>query len=388
MKQANKPVSSLLVMAVTTLICLLLSEVAVRSIFGDKYASRPIFYDKDMELGWAPSPNLSATYYGGDFSMHIRTDERGYRLGSRGPVDEDSPIVALVGDSYSFGWGVSDDETFASYLDERLSNDERFPMRLVNLGVGGYGTLAGAARLRRLIEEISPAQNRLRAVLIMHSHNDMADNVLYTLYRSGFRVPRTDHSGSSSASHLLNLFRHARSIWKASRNSDPEEDGPRGVTSAQERAQRDTMFAYPLKWTDKESGEVMLGDDESVPFESLTELDYSSRLTQNQRSLTDIQLRLLQRSIDELNCAFSSRPIAVIHFTVHSSPDWYVEPVERMVENSETCSNDVHFAGRINLSREIRPRAFNKHSGGHFTPEANSIYAEQLYTTLVKGLND
>lgn len=385
-KQGNKLASSFLIMAVSILICLLLSEVAVRSVFGDKYAPRPKFYDKVSELGWAPSPNLSATYHGGDFSMHVRTDAGGFRLGSRGPVDEDSPIVVLVGDSYSFGWGVSDHETFASYLDEHLANDGRAPSRLVNLGVGGYGTLAGAARLRRLFEEDSSAQHRLRAVLIMHSHNDMADNVGYVLYRSGFRVPRTERSGSTSASHLLNLFRHARIIWEASLKADPEEDSPRGVTSAPERAQRDVMFAYPLRWTDKKSGEVMIGNEEFVQFESLTKVDYSSKLTQNQGSLTDIQLLLMQRSIDELNCAFSSSPVVVVHVAVHFAPDWYVEPIERMVEKSETCGNDIRFGGRINVPREIR--AFNNHSGGRFTPETNRIYAEQLFTTLVKALNN
>ena len=46
-KQGNKLASSFLIMAVSILICLLLSEVAVRSVFGDKYAPRPKFYDKD-----------------------------------------------------------------------------------------------------------------------------------------------------------------------------------------------------------------------------------------------------------------------------------------------------------------------------------------------------
>jgi hypothetical protein len=90
----------------------------------------------------------------------------------------------MVGDSYTFGWGVNDDETFASQLDDLLKKES--DVREVNLGVGGYGTLASAIRLDRWL---SANENPVRAIVVIHSSNDPADNVANLLHRSGLVVP-------------------------------------------------------------------------------------------------------------------------------------------------------------------------------------------------------
>jgi hypothetical protein len=52
---------------------LVLGEVLIRAVYGDRYSRRPAFYGPHDDLGWAPSPNLDHHFYGADFVTHIRT---------------------------------------------------------------------------------------------------------------------------------------------------------------------------------------------------------------------------------------------------------------------------------------------------------------------------
>src|SRR6185503_7609103 len=119
----------------------LAAEGMLRWRFDPRFAPRTDFEVPDVDTVWANAPNLNGRYYGPDFSMEIATDSAGNRLSSLGPPQSDDRLVVLVGDSYTFGWGVSTDETFAADLDHRLVALNRH-YRVVNLGVPGFGTLA------------------------------------------------------------------------------------------------------------------------------------------------------------------------------------------------------------------------------------------------------
>ncbi|MCG3199410.1 MAG: SGNH/GDSL hydrolase family protein [Candidatus Omnitrophica bacterium] len=83
----------------------------------------------DPELGWIPLPNSS------------RPGATVNRLGQRGsevvPVErtDRSPRVLLVGDSYTFGAQVNDEETYSSLLAKRYLPEGE----VINLGISGYG---------------------------------------------------------------------------------------------------------------------------------------------------------------------------------------------------------------------------------------------------------
>lgn len=96
--------------------------------------------------------------YGPDYSSTVRTDAEGHRLGSLGEVEYDKKLIVLCGDSFTFGWGVSTEETFASYLDEIVHRVSGGTHRVVNLGVGGYGTFQYYFRLKYLLANHPNAQ--------------------------------------------------------------------------------------------------------------------------------------------------------------------------------------------------------------------------------------
>jgi hypothetical protein len=116
--------------------------------------------------GWALRPG--ARYAGRDGET-ITVNSRGYR----GPLHEGPPRqgvrrIVMLGDSITFGTGVSDGETFSDRLDALPG------LEVVNLGVDGYGTDQELIRLER-----EGLAYRPRVVVLNFClRNDYFDNAL------------------------------------------------------------------------------------------------------------------------------------------------------------------------------------------------------------------
>jgi hypothetical protein len=89
----------------------------------------------DRELGWVDAPNLDLKDIWGP-GMSLRTNEQGFR--NETTISPEVPPgkirVVCSGDSFTFGYGVGDNDTWCALL----SNfDER--LQTVNTGIVGYG---------------------------------------------------------------------------------------------------------------------------------------------------------------------------------------------------------------------------------------------------------
>ena len=97
--------------------------------------------------------HLDVTFQG----ARLSTDGQGFRrTGPEGPGAAAVRIVGL-GDSFMFGWGVSDEETYLARLEARLR--ERFPSRswqVVNTAVPGYNTAMEVETLARKALGLEP----------------------------------------------------------------------------------------------------------------------------------------------------------------------------------------------------------------------------------------
>lgn len=69
------------------------------------------------------------------------------KKGHRVPGAEGNPEVIFVGDSFTYGFGLSDKETFASLYCEQLHRD------CANLGIPGSGTMKQVERLEKFIDD-------------------------------------------------------------------------------------------------------------------------------------------------------------------------------------------------------------------------------------------
>src|SRR6266404_6459245 len=93
------------------------AELAVRLVPGSNY-------NQDEQLAmcrpdaltiWRYRPNVSLSYRASEFDMQIRTNEDGLRGGAVSPSD-DTPTILVMGDSFTFGWGVSEDQRYSEVM--------------------------------------------------------------------------------------------------------------------------------------------------------------------------------------------------------------------------------------------------------------------------------
>jgi lysophospholipase L1-like esterase len=126
-------------------ICEILSRIIYKidlPYFTDMNGKREQLQLPDNELGHRNKPNFDGWLVATEFKNRIQTNSDGFRgrhdfLSNKGGKLR---IMAL-GDSFTFGFGVEEDDVFvkkiAAILQDRLS----IPVEVLNLGVAGYGTI-------------------------------------------------------------------------------------------------------------------------------------------------------------------------------------------------------------------------------------------------------
>jgi hypothetical protein len=99
------------------------------------------FYAHDPDLGYVPQPRLKSP----TFNVHANGFRQMPDARAGGP-----PVLAM-GDSFTEGYEVGDDETWPAYLQQRLGRS------VVNAGVSGYSLAQTVLRTERLVASVRPA---------------------------------------------------------------------------------------------------------------------------------------------------------------------------------------------------------------------------------------
>jgi len=131
------------------------------------------------EIGWKPKPNMS-TYAYADKPYRVATDQDGWR----GRASVEASELVVFGDSYAFGYGVSDGDHFAE-LSRRI--------KIKAIGVNGYNMVQTLLWMQALAPKL---RGKLVVWFIYHG-NDLFENLQPNLdkYRMPF-VRRADKSGA------------------------------------------------------------------------------------------------------------------------------------------------------------------------------------------------
>ncbi|MHB2026042.1 MAG: SGNH/GDSL hydrolase family protein [Elusimicrobiota bacterium] len=152
--------------------------------FGANFEADDIeYYEQDPALFWKfkPSQTFSAWWVpkaiinshgfrGPDFSIAKRPGT--FR-------------VVCLGDSGTFGWSVSDDETWPSFLRAILSKKAGTrPVEVINLGVPGYSSHQGLVLLRTMVSKMRP-----NVIIFCYGRNDH-NNTVYLTDRQRKSYPR------------------------------------------------------------------------------------------------------------------------------------------------------------------------------------------------------
>lgn len=106
-----------------------LSEKQITDLLNETW-SRPYVFEPYVQLKERPFSGISVNVDGNGFRM---IDNQG-----PWPLDPDSFNIFLFGGSTAFGYGVSDNETIAAYLQECLLDKMSSQVRVYNFGRGHY----------------------------------------------------------------------------------------------------------------------------------------------------------------------------------------------------------------------------------------------------------
>lgn len=132
----------ILLISVSCLVALLLAEVMARVFFPISDGRDNVTLDGKPVKGWFPSGTVYRQVTN-EYDAVTTITEKGHRV----PGVEGNPDIIFIGDSFTYGFGLTDDETFASIYCKARHRE------CVNLGIPDSGTLKEVERLEKFINE-------------------------------------------------------------------------------------------------------------------------------------------------------------------------------------------------------------------------------------------
>ncbi len=218
----------ILLLSVSICFSLILLEIIIRLFFPlhgrilqvNRYmeSERGKFARYDPVLGWDGLEGVEDDFEWVDCRHHVRHNKYGYRGFTHGKDRTGKKRVLVLGDSFTWGFGVEEGELFTSLI-ERESGGEA---EVVNMGVSGYST-----DQELLLWEQKGRLWKPDEVVVMvvttHDHIDSLKEVNYDRGKPRFLV-----SGDGSL-HLSNV--------PVPVTGDDWNSGPVKITTAKERGE-------------------------------------------------------------------------------------------------------------------------------------------------------
>ncbi|MBF0379953.1 MAG: SGNH/GDSL hydrolase family protein [Magnetococcales bacterium] len=133
----------------------------------------PYLYDNHPKSWWTLRPGFKGSIKRGDNIVDYNINSQGIRA----PFDiphksDDRQSLFIIGDSFTFGWGVNEDDSYARILANKLKKKD-LAVDVVNLGVAGFGTMQSYERLAEYAQRLGSPD----AIIYMFCPNDPADNI-------------------------------------------------------------------------------------------------------------------------------------------------------------------------------------------------------------------
>lgn len=179
---------SVSVVAIASVLTLLVGEVLVRFLA----PTERLVPLNEVILGiTAQRPNLSGAHVVPQtFDVSYTTNAQRFRSAKASSSFADARVlrVAVLGDSFTFGWGANDDQAYPSRL-ERLLNSTLGPTEVLNAGVCGTGTGNEALWYDLWVSRFHP-----KLVILTVVPNDTDDDLarpLFSIDASGTVSPKS-----------------------------------------------------------------------------------------------------------------------------------------------------------------------------------------------------
>ena len=151
-------------LAATALLVLAFAEV-YGWVFVPELHVGPSFKEADPTLGLRTKRDAQGIRYSRDYVMHWHTGAQGYRAETvTGPKAPGTLRIVSTGDSFSFGVGVEDDETYAVIAEGLLQARLDRPVDIINAGT----TDAGIGEFLRRFDEFEALDPDLLVLRLDH----------------------------------------------------------------------------------------------------------------------------------------------------------------------------------------------------------------------------
>lgn len=152
------------------LIAGLVTEVTLRVTDAVPEVESPLSgsHHSDAYLGWTGKPNLRLRFRRPEFDALVEHDAEGWRQPAPPRPAVPTSRILVLGDSFTWGWGVSQGQVFTDLLQAALPAT----VAVYNRSVPGFGTAQEYLLLQREL-----AARVYDAVVLMFYMNDLSDNI-------------------------------------------------------------------------------------------------------------------------------------------------------------------------------------------------------------------
>jgi hypothetical protein len=183
-----------------------LCETFTRIVIKDKMGVLPEgFMIKDELLEKKMSANFKEYYRKREFKNYIRTNSLGLR-GKDIPSKKDNEIrILILGDSFTFGIGVEEDETYSSKLEVLLNSKIDKAFKVINAGFPGLGTYTQLHFFKEYGLKLNPD------LVILQFYIDVFENMRYKKWKEELNLSLDKIERSKNYNAIVeksNLFRN------------------------------------------------------------------------------------------------------------------------------------------------------------------------------------
>lgn len=177
LKSLLKWFSNILLFLTSFLICAVVIELALRLFLPQQESMN--WFATSGRYGHINKPD-HLQYYNypdGGVTIEIKTNSMGMRNPEIDLFRKNFLKILLLGDSYVFGYGVNQEDTFGAKLQHLINSELNFaPTYVLNAGVGGWGTSQEVLYLKDNYSLLSPD-----VVVLTFCGNDPHDDLMFSV---------------------------------------------------------------------------------------------------------------------------------------------------------------------------------------------------------------
>ncbi|RYU96132.1 SGNH/GDSL hydrolase family protein [Emticicia agri] len=385
-KLIKKVFPLILTFIISISVALLIGEFAIRVFYPQVTSPVQFFYDEKLG-GMIPVPNQKGfkdhpdvyyyEYQNNDLGMRDTRQVADYKKYSN--------KILCLGDSFTYGWGVNDKETFASILEKKINKDS---IAVLNAGVSGAGTDYALKFFQVRGKELAP-----KTVIYFYFDNDINDNKANAYFhidndsiivneqnsyatvnalKKNKLVENKLYNWLSSNSQLFGLIRYNIGLLWNKRVSDANKASQANADSVSNTQKPETGIAQ------KETDKAPKQDKNTVaPPKPTTQIDTNEPLYHTYKYLSALQAATKKEGVNFL----------VYYIPAHSSIEEYQKSGTIGVENAlnNYCSQNQikFFTFREELMRAKNPiETYYLPVDFHWNQKGHALAAEYLYQTL------